>query len=172
MNVIESTRPGKKPQRLCAPHIDMTPMVDLGFLLITFFIFTTSMAESKATSLFMPAEGDPTPVPASHAFTMILSDQNTIYYYQGDWETALKNNRIGKTGYGAVHSIRQQIQNCQQSMGNKRDKLMLLIKPLAGASYQNVIDALDEALINNVQRYAITDANAAEKLYIQNRIHP
>jgi hypothetical protein len=57
-------------------------------------------------------------------------------------------------------------------MGNKRDKLMLLIKPLAGASYQNVVDALDEALINNVQRYAITDANAAEKLYIQNRIHP
>ena len=172
MNLIESTKPGKKPQRLCAPHIDMTPMVDLGFLLITFFIFTTSMAESRATSLFMPAEGDPTFVPASHAFTMILSDQNTIYYYRGDWEAALKNGQIGKTGYGSAHSIRQQIQSCQQSMGNKKDKLMLVIKPLAGASYQNVVDALDEAMINNVQRYAITDANPAEKLYIQNRMHP
>jgi len=149
----------------------MTPMVDLGFLLITFFIFTTSMAESRATSLFMPAEGDPTPVAASNALTMILSDQNTIYYYRGDWEAALKNGQIGKTGYGSVHSIRQEIQSCQQSMGSKKDKLMLLIKPLAGASYQNVVDALDEAMINNVQRYAITDANTAEKLYIQNRIH-
>jgi hypothetical protein len=48
---------------------------------------------------------------------------------------------------------------------------MLLIKPLSGASYQNIVDALDEAMINNVQRYAIVEANTAEKQYIESRIH-
>ena len=171
MNRIENSNPGKKPRRLCAPHIDMTPMVDLGFLLITFFIFTTSMAESKGTSLFMPAEGKPTPIAASNAFTIILSDNNEIYYYQGAWEDALNGGSIGKTGYGSSNSIRQEIQKCQQKAGIKKEELMLLIKPLSGASYQNVVDALDEALINTVQRYAIVEANPAEKLYIQNRMH-
>jgi biopolymer transport protein ExbD len=171
MNRIETSNTGKKHQRLCAPHIDMTPMVDLGFLLITFFIFTTSMAESKATSLFMPAEGKPSPLPASKAFTIILSGNNEIYYYQGRWEDALKAGNLGRTGYGSVNSIRQEIQKCQRRPGTKKEGLMLLIKPLSGASYQNIVDAMDEAMINNVQRYAIVEANTAEKQYIESRIH-
>jgi biopolymer transport protein ExbD len=171
MNRIETSNTGKKHQRLCAPHIDMTPMVDLGFLLITFFIFTTSMAESKATSLFMPADGVPTPVAASNAFTIILSGNNEVFYYQGGWEDALKTSNIGRSGYASLGGIRQEIQKCQQSMGTKKDKLILLIKPLATASYENVVDALDEAMINNVQRYAIVEANVEEKQYIESRIH-
>ncbi|HJW17943.1 MAG TPA: biopolymer transporter ExbD [Flavisolibacter sp.] len=170
MNRIETGIPGKKPQRLCAPHIDMTPMVDLGFLLITFFIFTTSMAENRSTSLFMPAEGKPTPVAASNAFTIILSGNDEVFYYQGAWEDALKTSGMGRSGYSPKGGIREEIQKCQQSMGTKKDKLMLLIKPLASASYENVVDALDEAMINNVQRYAIVEANAAEKEYIQNKL--
>jgi hypothetical protein len=54
----------------------------------------------------------------------------------------------------------------QKQLRKEKDDLMLLIKPLSTASYQNVIDALDEALINNVQRYAIVDASAEEKAYI------
>jgi biopolymer transport protein ExbD len=170
MNSIETNHPHKKPQRLCAPHIDMTPMVDLGFLLITFFIFTTSMAESRATSLFMPAEGDPTPVAASNAFSIILAGNNEIYYYQGSWQDAEKAQGIGKTGYGPVNGFRQAIQKCQQRAGVNKEKLMLLIKPLSTASYENVVNALDEVLINNVQRYAIVEANAEEKQYIQNKL--
>ena len=83
----------------------------------------------------------------------------------------MKPGNLGRTGYGSVNSIRQEIQKCQRRPGTKKEDLMLLIKPLSGASYQNIVDALDEAMINNVQRYAIVEANPAEKLYIESRIH-
>jgi hypothetical protein len=56
----------------------------------------------------------------------------------------------------------------QKQLGQKRDGLVLLIKPLSTASYRNVIDALDEALINNVQRYAVVEASSDEKQYVKN----
>jgi len=58
-------------------------MVDLGFLLITFFVFTTSMAESKAMNLMETREGAYMPVKESCAMTIILSKNHEIFYYYG-----------------------------------------------------------------------------------------
>jgi len=70
----------KRNQKL---KIDMTPMVDLGFLLITFFIFTTSMGEPMATNLFMPKDGPETNVSEATVLTVLLAGENKIYYYDG-----------------------------------------------------------------------------------------
>src|SRR6266542_97025 len=52
--------------------IDMTPMVDLGFLLMAFFIFTTEISKPAVTKLYMPHEGEPTEVPDSRSLTILL----------------------------------------------------------------------------------------------------
>ncbi len=141
--------------------IDMTPMVDLGFLLITFFIFKATLSQPGVTKLVMPAEGPPAGVAASRTLTLLL-DKEAVFVYEGREQDALANGSFSKSNYwqtgGMGHSIRQK----QKSLKDKNE-LMVLIRPLPGATYQNIITALDEMQINGVKQYAIVDASPAER---------
>jgi biopolymer transport protein ExbD len=151
----------KKKQLL---RIDMTPMVDLGFLLITFFVFTTTMSTPKATDLFMPKDSkDPSPLPKSLALTVLLDNNDKIYYYHGDFNDALKANEIFETNYSTYSGmgtvIRQKQRNLEamKKFAWGKNGLMLIIKPASGSVYKNIVDAMDEAVINDVRKYAIVE---------------
>lgn len=144
----------------------MTPMVDLGFLLITFFIFTSALANPVSTDLFMPKDGPPSDLPESKAVTALLSGGDSVYVYQGGWETAAAGNSIAVTGYSIRYGLGKWIREHQQALGGEKEGLMLLIKPGPASSYQNLIDALDAAVIHNVKRYAVLDPSEAERRYM------
>jgi biopolymer transport protein ExbD len=161
----------KKTKRKLHPslRIDMTPMVDLGFLLITFFIFTTTISEKKAMRLIMPTEkGKPTPLGESKVLTVVLGQNNKVLAYEGEIEDAAKKNKIFRTNYNGSDGIgrfirEKQLQLQQTDKEEGKDGLVFLIKPGSGCTYKNIIDALDETTINNVKKYMIVDASAEEK---------
>ncbi|MES1217238.1 MAG: biopolymer transporter ExbD, partial [Bacteroidota bacterium] len=107
INAVENILKRKGIPRLKRANlkIDMTPMVDLGFLLICFFVITTTMSEPKATELFMPKEGPPMNIADSKTLTVLLSKDNRIFYYHGNWETAIKNNTIYSTNYSTDNGL-------------------------------------------------------------------
>jgi len=156
-------------------RIDMTPMVDLGFLLITFFVFTTTMSTPKATDLFMPKDDSihSQPLPSSLALSLLLDDNNKVYYYHGDFKEAANAKKIYETNYstfGGIGKIIRQKQKDIDASGKFADGkkgLMLLIKPTSGSVYKNVIDALDEAVINDVRKYAIIEPGTDELQFIK-----
>jgi biopolymer transport protein ExbD len=148
------------------PKIDMTPMVDLGFLLITFFIFTTTLSEPGITKLIVPKEGDSTAVARCNALTLLL-DNEKVYAYEGLLEEALRQNRIMATDYNLQTGMGNSIRQKQKSLPAKED-LVVLIKPLATSLYQNVIAALDEMTLNGVKKYAFVNASEEEKAILQN----
>lgn len=152
-------------------RIDMTPMVDLGFLLITFFIFTTTISTPSVTSLIMPKEGDPSPLRESNALTFLLGDRNKVYSYRGKWETAYAGNQIVTTDYNIYEGIGKIIRDQQSDLAqdNSKDQLMVIIKPSPNSNYKNVIDALDEATINDVKKYAIVEPDAVEKEWMKHQ---
>lgn len=80
--------PGVKKAKKMSTRIDMTPMVDLGFLLITFFIFTTTLSSPSTMDLFMPKDTDKdedqNKAKQSGALTILLAKDNTAYYYEGE----------------------------------------------------------------------------------------
>jgi hypothetical protein len=156
-------------------RIDMTPMVDLGFLLITFFIFTTTLSTPTATDLFMPAEkpGPLQTLPKSLALTFLLDDNDRVFYYHGDFDGAKSNNEIFETGYSTYDGIGKIVRQKQKDIeasgkfSDGRKGLMLLIKPADMSSYKNIIDALDEAMINDVRKYALLALTESEKEFLK-----
>lgn len=161
------TKGNKNHTMKAQPKIDMTPMVDLGFLLITFFIFTTSMSDPAVTKLFMPADGAPTTLSKDIALTVLLSGNDSIYYYHGKWDGVVGKNGPGVTNYAVKTGIGKIIREKQKHLLAKRNDLMLLIKPLETASYNNLVNMIDEITINDVKKYAIVDATTEEKNFIE-----
>lgn len=157
-------------RRLPPKHIriDMTPIVDLGFLLIAFFIFTASITETKAMKLFMPADGAGTFIGQSTVLTLLLRANNRILLYEGDWESAVHRGKLVTTNYNVYSGAGSYIRTKQKALGARSKELMLLIKPTEGATYQNIVNALDEVKINDVKKYALVEPSAEEKASANN----
>jgi biopolymer transport protein ExbD len=148
--------PGVKKAKRLSTTLDMTPMVDLGFLLITFFIFTTTMSQPTAMNLFMPKDVDKpeeqNKVKESGAFTIMLGKQDVVYYYEGLDPTNIQT--------ATFKSIRDEIIRKKQST-NPED-LVIIIKPSEDATYKNTVDILDEMTISEIKRYAMVDISPVE----------
>src|SRR5579875_2231614 len=80
--------PGVKKGKKLSTRVDMTPMVDLGFLLITFFIFTTTISQPTTLKLNLPQDTknpeEQTKTKASGALTIMLGKDNNVFYYEGE----------------------------------------------------------------------------------------
>ncbi len=79
---------GKKSRKKSSNKIDFTPMVDLGFLLITFFMLTTSMSKPKTMEIQKPKDEhlldkDKNKLNAAQALTLLLTKNDRIVYYAG-----------------------------------------------------------------------------------------
>jgi biopolymer transport protein ExbD len=160
-------RPGVPRMKKHNVRTDMTPMVDLGFLLIAFFVMSAELSKPSVVNLAMPKDDAQMPLGESNALTVLLDDHERIYYYHGSWEKALIKNQVYKTNLSVRDGLGKVIREKQQWLeeNNKkegRNGLMLLIKPGKEASYQKVIDALDEAMINVVKKYAVLPAATEE----------
>ena len=137
--------------------VDLTPMVDLGFLLITFFIFTTTMSQPTAMRFITPDDRDttnPTLAAESKTISLILKENDTIDYYFG-----MNNNNLTTTTYDKM-GLRKVLIDKQQMIrlanGSNGD-MVVLIKPTAGATYKNIVDVMDEMLINGIKKYAVVE---------------
>lgn len=81
---------GKKRAKKQSTRIDMTPMVDLAFLLLTFFVLTATFNKPKSMELTFPAppENPKDQPPIKNGITFLLSDNNRIFYYEGEFRAA------------------------------------------------------------------------------------
>ena len=146
--------PGVKKGKKLSTRVDLTPMVDLGFLLITFFIFTTTMSQPTAMKLFLPKDTDKpeeqNKVKASGALTIMLGKNDRVYYYEGELLPDASNFKSSN-----FKEIREEIINKKKAT-NPED-FVVVIKPGPQATYKNTVDILDEMTINDVKRYAMVD---------------
>jgi biopolymer transport protein ExbD len=163
MEVKESKKkgPGVKKSKKHSTRVDLTPMVDLGFLLITFFIFTTTVQQPTAMPLNMPKDTkDPNldmKVKESGSLTLMLGKGNVIYYYYGNDPTKMQT-----TGYKDVRKI-----ILDKKKSTPATDLFIIIKPDKDATYKNAVDILDEMDINDIGKYAMVDPTPDEYNLIQ-----
>ena len=141
-------------------RVDLTPMVDLGFLLITFFVFTTTMAKPTAMKVEVPIETDiSNKVCNSCVLTTVLIDNNLIQYYEGAIDTAV----IRTTDFKAIRQIIQEKKKKVFDARGNADEFVLIIKPTDKSSFKNFVDITDEVTINRVKIYFIDEVRDEEK---------
>jgi biopolymer transport protein ExbD len=155
--------PGVKKSKKKSTRVDLTPMVDLGFLLITFFVFTTTMSQSTAMRLFLPKDTEnpeeQNKAKASGALTLMLSKDRIVYYYEGI--LAPDGSNFKASNFGLIRDV---ILNKKRSTDEK--DMVVVIKPNDNSTFKDVVDMLDEMTINNVKRYALVDIADVEKQLI------
>lgn len=137
---------------------DMTPMAGVGFLLVSFFMLTSSLVPPTVMELAMPVkprhvEDFPLCGWPSGIMTVLLGSHNQVYYYPG-----IDTQAGRKTDYSAT-GLRQALLSAQRAYG----PLTVLVKPSNQATYQNMVDALDEMHITGQKRYILADLYPADE---------
>ena len=143
--------------------VDLTAMVDLGFLLITFFMLASTLARPTTMQILKPDEtGDPSVYPQSKTATLLIGTRDQVYTYSLPDEIGSMSDAVIDSMDFGPNGLRKYIQRRQaevQAKWGDQDMLLVLIKPLPGANYKHVVDVLDEMLINDVKRYTIMKAD-------------
>lgn len=179
--------PGVKKAKKLSTRVDMTPMVDLGFLLITFFVFTATMSSPTTLDLNMPKDikkqDEQTEVKESSVLTIMLGKGDQVYYYEGKLVVDATENNFKQTTFKGIRDIivnkKKEVMDryyqrpdpaCEaeakakgKPVSNCADKdFVVIIKPSDDATYRNTVDILDEMTINQVRTYAMVKIGEVE----------
>ena len=162
--------PGVKKGKKLSTRVDLTPMVDLGFLLITFFIFTTTMSQPTAFKLFLPKDADKpedqNKAKESGALTILLGKDNHVFYYEGILDNSNASSKFKSANFGnGEDGIRNVI--LQKKLTTPDKDFVVVIKPNEECTYKNVVDILDEMSINMVKKYALVDISEVENQLVK-----
>jgi len=165
---------GKVRSKKQSTRVDMTPMVDLGFLLITFFMFTTTFSKPNVMDLGLPAKPKdtdvkppPTEIDLTNSISLILGKDNRVFYHQQD-QAGLNEQTLQETNFDR-EGVRKIVEQAK-ARAKKQDLFTVIIKPTDDAVYKNFVDLLDEMAITNNERYGVTDIKSWEKSVYEKKV--
>lgn len=157
---------GKVRSKKQNTRVDMTPMVDLGFLLITFFMFTTTFSKPNVMNLGLPAKPDPkapkppqTEIKLSNSISLILGKDHRVFYHQQDQES-LNDQTLMETSFDRK-GITEVIEKAQRNAADE-DKFTVIIKPTDDAAYSDFVNVLDEMEVTKTDHYGVTEIKEKE----------
>lgn len=141
--------------RKMSPKVDLTAMVDLAFLLITFFMLTTSLSKPVAMDIAKPDPGPfQLPVRALQTMTILLGKGNTAAWYMGEADKA----QPVVTPLAQIRAALVANKNKVESMyADSKRTIFVIIKPTSGAKYKNLVDIMDELHITDIKNAPAID---------------
>ena len=143
----------RRNQRRASPslHLDMTPMVDLGFLLITFFMLTTLLLDQRVMDLNIPRSGESTEV--GNTLTILLHGREEQFAYQGDFHAA--TTVLQPLGGKALRNTQQ----AYKAMSERANlPPICIIKAGQDVRYANMVDVVDELHFAGIDRFSLQDS--------------
>ncbi len=179
---VKGGKKGGSKRKKLSTRVDLTPMVDLGFLLITFFMFTTTMAKPKTMEIIMPSKKKtpkPNKVKDYTAMTILLSKKNKVYYYYGIGSDPANPPKIELTDFKPQGGLRDAIIKLKNNVAEYKqvnvnqpgveasDEATILIKPDTNSTYADMVNSLDEMQINGIETYALIDITKEDRSFIK-----
>ncbi len=199
LNTDDSGKSGKhskKRAKKSSTKVDMTPMVDLAFLLLTFFVLTATFGKPKTMQLNLPVKSDETQkrkVKDETAMTVLLTDNtDSIYYYMGIFDE--KTTKVLVTNYAKdgvrkilldknkdviakVNEIQKKYKNglindsvlkkeTQNAQGDI-NALSVIVKTEDKTKYRNIVDIMDELNISDIAKFSIGEITKREQDFLK-----
>jgi biopolymer transport protein ExbD len=150
-------------------RVDLTAMVDLAFLLITFFMLTTSLNKPQSMDLGMPDKQDKDKpienvlVADNRSLTVLLGENDKVKWYLGQFGTPLAGPELVTYGKDGIRKeLLSRVKSVVAETGDPKKGLIVIIKPSKKSTYRNLVDILDEMAICKVKTYAIVDITKEE----------
>lgn len=157
---------GKVRSKKQNSSVDLTAMVDLAFLLITFFMLTTSLSKPQSMDLAMPDKDDtsePVKIAQERTLNILIGPDNKVKTYMGQLDSPIEGPKDDKYGKEGIRKdILEKMVSVPQLMGDPKKGLIVLIKAHEKSNYKNLVDVLDEMAIAKVPVYAIVDITKEE----------
>jgi biopolymer transport protein ExbD len=139
----------KKGRRL-GIRIDMTPLVDVAFLLLTFFMFTTSMSRPQTMEINLPPNKDiKVETAESNTLSVAVSDKGQLYW------------RIGIESFKKVDL--DELRRILREQSQQKPKLVTLLKIDRLAKYDTMVNLIDELNLANITRFSLVSLGDADK---------
>jgi biopolymer transport protein ExbD len=165
---------GKVRSKKQNSKVDLTAMVDLAFLLITFFMLTTTLSKPQSMKMLLPDKNKdslakPPNIDENRTLTILLDGNNKLISYGGLFEKPIggapKTSEYGKEGIRKVlldkkAMVKDYVTN---TLGKPEQGIIVLIKPSKKSNYRNLVDILDEMAITKVKEYAIVNEFTPEE---------
>jgi biopolymer transport protein ExbD len=148
------SRDARRPQP--PVEMDMNPMVDMAFLLLTFFMLATTFSMPQAMEILMPPKPkaeqveQEQPIKESKALTLLLGNDDRVYWYRG-----ISEPELHVTDYGPEGLLR-----LLRELNAEVSGLVVLLKPMDDSRYENLVDALDDLAVSQSERYALVRPSA------------
>lgn len=138
-----------KRMRRLGIRLDMTPMVDVAFLLLTFFMLTTTMNRPQTMEINIPPGGQEVEIAMSNLLTLLIKEDGSIY-----WNIGIEPPQ--KVEYKGLRSL--MVGKLQQN-----PKLITLIKVDRKGKYHMMVDIMDELNLANITRFSLAPMQDADK---------
>jgi biopolymer transport protein ExbD len=150
--------------------VDLTAMVDLAFLLITFFMLTTSLSKPQSMDLSMPDTKSKVELKIADArtLTVLIGENNKIMTYMGQFAAPIEApsaTTFGKEGIRKI--LLAKVKSVPIVMQDAKKGLIVIIKATKKSNYKNIVDILDEMAIAKVKTYAIVKIEKAEEALLK-----
>lgn len=136
---------GSGRQRKRSTRIDMTAMVDVAFLLLTFFILTTTLAAPRALQVIKPGDGSTIEVKCSNMLEIYPGKDGQVHWYAGCDRATVSTTDFSENGIRKI--IRNQLAAEPESI--------ITLKLTPDAKFASMVDILDEMKITGAKRYAL-----------------
>lgn len=143
------------------PRVDLTAMVDLAFLLITFFMLTTSINKPNAMDVAMPDKNEDDPedrleIADTRTMTLLLGSNNKIEWYMGEYSSPIEGPEIVDYGKDGIRPILlRKLEEVPRQTGDPEKGLIVVIRPSDKSTHRNLVDILDEMNIVQAKQYMI-----------------
>ncbi len=153
---------GKVRSKKQSTRVDLTAMVDLAFLLITFFMLTTTLAKPQAMDIAMPdkdkTEEEQLEVADNRTMTILLGANNRLEWYMGQVTNPLTPPQVDNFGRNGIRkALLEYSKKVIAATGDPDKGLIVIIKPSDQSNYRNFVDILDEMKVSNITRYMVAE---------------